>query len=247
MSTWENQMQILNVKDLSSGYGSMEILHNISVSVKKGDIVGILGSNGAGKTTLLRTVSGLIRVRNGNISFKDKDITFSPPNKIFNLGLVHVPEGRGLFGPMTVYENLILGCYPEHGSLGKGGLQERLDRIYKLFPVLAARKTQAAGSLSGGEQQMLAIGRALMAEPDLMLLDEPSQGLAPLLVKLIGEVVQNLNKEGVTVMLVEQALDFALSISHYAYVFELGSVAMEGPSRDLQKDESVRHVYFGGQ
>jgi branched-chain amino acid transport system ATP-binding protein len=144
-----------------------------------------------------------------------------------------------------VYENLILGCYPEHKSLGKDGIQNRLDRVFNLFPVLAERKKQAAGSLSGGEQQMLAIGRALMGEPVLMMLDEPSQGLAPIMVNLIGKVVQDLNKESVTIMLVEQSMVFALSIAHHAYVLELGSIAMEGKSEELLKDEKVRQIYLG--
>lgn len=245
MSTWEEPKQILNVKNVLSGYGSMEILHNISLSVNSGDIVGIIGSNGAGKSTLLRTISGLIPPRKGEIFFNKHNITTTSPNKIFNLGLVHVPEGRGLFSPLTVYENLILGCYPEHKSLGKNGIQNRLDKVFNLFPQLSERKKQAAGSLSGGEQQMLAIGRALMCEPALMMLDEPSQGLAPILVNLIGKVLKDLNKEGVTAMLVEQSMVFALSIAHYAYVLELGSIALEGKSEKLLKDEKVRQIYLG--
>jgi branched-chain amino acid transport system ATP-binding protein len=245
MSTWEEPKQILNVKNVHSGYGSMEILHDISLSVRSGDIVGIIGSNGAGKSTLLRTITGLIPAHQGEIFFKNQNITATSPHKIFNQGLVHVPEGRGLFSPLTVYENLILGCYPEHKSLGKDGIQNRLDRVFNLFPVLAERKKQAAGSLSGGEQQMLAIGRALMGEPVLMMLDEPSQGLAPIMVNLIGKVVQDLNKESVTIMLVEQSMVFALSIAHHAYVLELGSIAMEGKSEELLKDEKVRQIYLG--
>jgi len=245
MSTWEESKQILDVKNVHSGYGSMEILHNISLSVKQGDIVGIIGSNGAGKSTLLRTVSGLIHARKGEILFNQHNITTTSSHKIFNLGLVHVPEGRGLFSPLTVYENLILGCYPEHNSLGKNGIQVRLNRVFNLFPKLFERKKQAAGSLSGGEQQMLAIGRALMAAPVLMMLDEPSQGLAPIMVNLIGKVLQDLNQGGSTIMLVEQSMVFALSIAHYAYVLELGSVALEGKSEALLQEEKVRQIYLG--
>ena len=245
MSTWEEPKQILNVKNLQSGYGSMEILHDVSISVRSGDIVGIIGSNGAGKSTLLRTIAGLIPAHKGEIFFKNNNITATPSHKIFRQGLVHVPEGRGLFSPMTVYQNLLLGCFPVHKPLVKDGIQKRLDRVFNLFPRLAERKKQAAGSLSGGEQQMLAIGRGLMGDPALMMLDEPSQGLAPLLVNLIGKVVQDLNKEGVTIMLVEQSMVFALSIAHHAYVLELGSVAMEGKSEQLLKDEKVRQIYLG--
>jgi len=245
MSTWEKPKQVLNVTNVSSGYGSMEILHNISLSVNSGDIVGIIGSNGAGKSTLLRTVSGLIPARRGEVFFNNHNITTTSPHKIFGLGLVHVPEGRGLFSPLTVYENLILGCYPEHNSLGKDGIQTRLDRVFNLFPKLSERKKQTAGSLSGGEQQMLAIGRALMAEPVLMMLDEPSQGLAPILVEQIGKILQELNKGGVSVMLVEQSMVFALSIAHHAYVLDLGSIALKGNSEELLKDEKVRQIYLG--
>jgi len=245
MSTWEEPKQILNVKNVLSGYGSMEILHNISLSVKSGDIVGIIGSNGAGKSTLLRTVSGLLPARKGEIVFNNHNITTTSPHKIFNMGLVHVPEGRGLFSPLTVYENLILGCYPEHNSLGKDGIQTRLDRVFNLFPKLSERRRQAAGSLSGGEQQMLAIGRALMAEPILMMLDEPSQGLAPILVEQIGRILRELNRGGVSVMLVEQSMVFALSVARYAYVLELGSIALEGDAEKLLKDDKVKQIYLG--
>jgi branched-chain amino acid transport system ATP-binding protein len=245
MSTWAERTPVLQVKNVFSGYGAMEILRNISLSVSTGDIISIVGSNGAGKSTLLRTITGLLPARKGEIIFKKQNITTTPPHKIFNMGLVHVPEGRGLFSPLTVYENLILGCYPNHGSLGEDGLRARLDKVFNLFPKLAERNKQTAGSLSGGEQQMLAIGRALMAEPVLMLLDEPSQGLAPILVGQIGKVLQELNKAGASIMLVEQSMVFALPIAHYAYVLELGSVAMEGKSEELLKDEKVRQIYLG--
>jgi len=245
MSTWEKQTQILNVKEVVSGYGSMSILHGISLSVNVGDIVGIIGSNGAGKSTLLRTISGLVPATEGEVNFKDQNITKLPAHKIFKMGMAHVPENRGLFGPLSVYENLMLGCYPDLRSLGKNGLKQRIDKVFEIFPRLAERKDQASGSMSGGEQQMLAIGRALMSEPAMILLDEPSQGLAPLLVAAIGKTVKDLNKMGVTVILVEQGMDFAFSICHYTYVFELGRIALEGKPADLMKDERVKNIYLG--
>lgn len=245
MSTWEKQTPILNVKNVVSGYGSMSILHGISLTVNAGNIVGLIGSNGAGKSTFLRTISGLIPPTEGEIYFKDQNITKLPAHKIFKMGMAHVPENRGLFGPLSVYENLMLGCYPDIARLGKNGLSERMDKVFEIFPRLAERRTQASGSMSGGEQQMLAIGRALMSEPAMILLDEPSQGLAPLLVEAIGRNVVELNKMGVTVILVEQGMDFAFSICHYTYVFELGRIALEGKPADLMNDEQVKNIYLG--
>lgn len=245
MSTWEGPTQILKTKNVFSGYGPVEILHGVSIFANKGEIVSIIGSNGAGKSTLFRTISGLLQARNGEIIFNNMDITTIPPHKIFTMGLVHIPEGRGIFSPLTVYENLILGCYPNHSSLGKNGLKARLDRVFNLFPILAERIKQLGGRLSGGQQQMLAISRALMAEPVLMLLDEPSQGLAPLLVNHIGNILKQLNKEGTSIMLVEQSMLFAMSISQYGFVLELGSIVLEGKSEELLKDEKVKQIYMG--
>jgi branched-chain amino acid transport system ATP-binding protein len=245
MSTWEGPTQVLKTQNIFSGYGPIEILHGVSISANKGEIVSIIGSNGAGKSSLLRTISGLLPARKGEIIFNNMDITKIPPHKIFKMGLVHVLEGRGIFGPLTVYENLILGCYPNHSSLGKDGLQARLDRVFNLFPVLAERNKQFAGRLSGGEQQMLAIGRALMAEPMLILLDEPSQGLAPLLVNQIGDILKQLNKEGTSIVLVEQSMVFAMAVAQYGFVLELGSIALEGKSEELLEDEKVKQIYLG--
>jgi len=236
---------MLELRAVSAGYGAMEILHSISLAVNQGTIVSIIGSNGAGKSTLLRTITGLIPVRKGDVIFRDRNSTAMSSHRIFGMGLVHVPEGRGLFSPLSVYENLILGCYPEHKVLGKEGIRTRLERVFRLFPVLAERQKQTAGSLSGGQQQMLAIGRALMSEPRMMLLDEPSQGLAPLLVEQIGTILQELNRASVSIVLVEQSMIFALSVAHYAYVLELGTVVLEGTAEHLSKDEKIRRIYLG--
>ena len=245
MSTWEKQTQILEVKDVVSGYGSMNVLHGITLSVEAGTIVGLIGSNGAGKSTLLRTVSGLIQPTQGVVYFKSQNITKMASHKVFKMGMAHVPENRGLFGPLTVYENLKLGCYPELKQLGKNGLKKRMDEVFALFPRLAERRKQISGSMSGGEQQMLAIGRALMSKPAMILLDEPSQGLAPLLVEAIGKIVTELNALGVTIILVEQGVDFAFSICNYTYVFDLGRIVLEGKPEDLLKDERVQNIYLG--
>lgn len=245
MSTWEKHTPILKVTDVVSGYGDMEILHGMSLTINAGDIAGIIGSNGAGKSTFFRTISGLLPATKGEIFFKGVNITKLPPHHIFKMGMAHVPENRALFGPLSVYENLLLGCYPDQKRLGKNGIKARVDRIFELFPRLAERRNQASGSMSGGEQQMLVIGRALMSEPTLILLDEPSSGLAPIMVEGIGKVVQELNKQGVTFILNEQGMEFAFSISTRALVFELGRVAMEGDPKVLKNDPKVKEIYFG--
>jgi branched-chain amino acid transport system ATP-binding protein len=236
---------LLEVNDVFSGYGAIEVLHGISISVGDKRIVSIIGGNGAGKSTLLNTISGLIRTRKGSIVFQGTDITTMRPHKISHLGLVQVPEGRQIFGPLSVYENLLLGCYAQRKSLGKEGIKADLDRVFGIYPILSKRKKQIAGTMSGGEQQMLAIGRALMARPKLLLLDEPSQGLAPMMVAELGSVLQGLNNEGLPIMLVEQNASIALALAHYAYVLSLGSVAEEGSTKELENNPKVKEIYLG--
>lgn len=236
---------MLELENVISGYGTIEVLHNVSLSVSEKQIVSIIGNNGAGKTTLLRTISGLIPTRKGKIIFENNNITEIEPHKIFNIGLVHVPEGRQLFGPLTTYENLLLGCNTQRKSLGKSGIKTRMEKVFTIFPILSQRISQVSSTLSGGEQQMLAIARALMAQPKLLLLDEPSQGLAPLIVKEIGDVLRELNKQGISIMLVEQNVSIALDISHYAYLLDMGVVAVEGITKELGNDPRVKEIYLG--
>jgi branched-chain amino acid transport system ATP-binding protein len=238
-------MSLLELKNVFSGYGAIEVLKGVSLFVMSRQIVSIIGSNGAGKSTLLRTVSGLVRPRNGEIIFDNQIISQSMPHKIVSLGLVQVPEGRQIFGPLTVHENLLLGCYVQRKSLGEAGINIRMDKVFGIFPILSERKNQVAGTLSGGEQQMLAIGRALMAQPKLLLLDEPSQGLAPLIVEEIGDVLREINKEGLSVLLVEQNASIALSITHYGYLLNMGIIALEGKAQELVDDPRVKEVYLG--
>jgi branched-chain amino acid transport system ATP-binding protein len=236
---------LLEVEEVFSGYGTIEVLRGVSLSVGDERIVSIIGGNGAGKSTLLHTISGLLPASRGKIVFNNRDITRMRPHIISSLGLVQVPEGRQIFGPLTVYENLLLGCYGQRKSLGKSGIKEGLDKIFKIYPILSRRKNQVAGTLSGGEQQMLAIGRALMSEPRLLLLDEPSQGLAPLVVKELGSILQDLNREGLPIMLVEQNASLALALARYAYVLSMGEVAAEGITEDLENNPKVKEIYLG--
>jgi len=237
---------VLKIENVVSGYGSIQVLWGMSMSLEDGDITAIIGANGAGKSTLLRTISGLVPARKGKIIFDNHDITRVPPHKIFTMGMAHIPEGRQLFGSFTVYENLLLGCYPEHNSLGKSGLKARIDRVFNLFPILSERKDQAAGTLSGGEQQMLAIARALMSQPKLLLLDEPSQGLAPMVVQSISNTLQELNKrEGLSILLVEQNTVIALNTARYVYLLEKGAVALHGRTEEVKNDPKVKEIYLG--
>lgn len=232
---------MLKVTDLSVSYGHVEALRGVSIQVEQGQIVSIIGANGAGKSTLLRTISGLVKPLNGRVEFLGEPLP-KKPNKIVAKGIVHVPEGRKTFSGLTIRDNLLVGGYLFKGK----ELEKDLQDQYKLFPILEERKNQYAGTLSGGEQQMLAVGRALMSRPDLVMLDEPSLGLAPLLVREIFDIILKINAEGKTVLLVEQNALAALSIAHYAYVLEVGRVVAEAPGQELLKDPKVKEAYLGG-
>jgi branched-chain amino acid transport system ATP-binding protein len=232
---------LLELEDVHVHYGKIEALKGISIDVDEGEIVTLIGANGAGKTTTLKTISGLRRVSSGKITFKGADITTLEGHKRVELGLCQAPEGRGIFPGMTVVENLEMGAYARRHRL-----DEDFERVFGLFPRLAERRTQAGGTLSGGEQQMLAIGRALMARPEVLLLDEPSMGLAPKLVSQIFSIITEINRQGVTILLVEQNAAQALQRAHRAYVLETGRVVKAAPARDLLNDEAVRSAYLGG-
>jgi branched-chain amino acid transport system ATP-binding protein len=233
---------MLNIVDVETYYGSIFALKGISLEVDRGSIVAVLGANGAGKSTLLRTISGLISPSKGRVEFERQRIEGMSPNKIVKIGISHVPEGRQLFPEFTVLENLIMGAYIRKRI---GEIRKDLEIIYKYFPILSERKTQNASSLSGGEQQMLAIGRALMSRPKLLLLDEPSLGLAPLTVEGIYRILRLINAEGTTILLVEQNAKLALSIAKNGYVFETGKVTVYGKSDELLRDEHIRKAYLG--
>lgn len=237
-------MELLEVRDLRVSYGNIEVLHGISLDVGPGEIVALLGANGAGKTTTLRTISGLIRPRAGQIALSGRPLTGLQAHQIVALGIGHVPEGRRMFGVLTVEENLRLGGYLLRRDAA--ALERRVAVLYETFPRLGERRGQLAGTLSGGEQQMLAIARALMLKPRLVLLDEPSMGLAPKLVRAIFGMIADICTEGTSVLLVEQNVRQALRIAHRAYVLESGSVALSGASRDLAQDSRVRTAYLGG-
>lgn len=234
---------MLEVKDLEVYYGAIHAVKGISLRVEDGQIVTLIGSNGAGKSTTLHTISGLIKPRSGNILFDGTDITGTPAHKIVASGLVQVPEGRHVFANMSVMENLDMGAYLRKD---KDGIEKDKKKVFELFPRFFERKNQLSGTLSGGEQQMLAMGRALMERPRVLLLDEPSMGLAPLLVKEIFSIIKTINEEGTTVLLVEQNANMALSIADYAYVLETGRITLSGPAADLSASEAVRKAYLGG-
>jgi len=231
---------MFEVKDLKVSYGSIAAIKGISLRVSKGEIVTILGANGAGKTTTLRTISRLHDSASGSIHFRGKDITKTPAHEIVSMGISHSPEGRRIFGILTVEENLILGGYSQ-----KSTDQKTLDWVYELFPRLAERKKQLAGTLSGGEQQMLAIARALMSKPLMLLLDEPSLGLAPILVKTIFKTIKEISQTGVTVLLVEQNARAALKLANRAYVLEVGNLVLSGTSSELLNSEKIQEAYLG--
>jgi len=233
---------LLEVRDLDVAYGDSQALWGVSIDVPEGAIVALVGANGAGKSTLLKAISGLLRPRRGRIVFRGQAIGGAAPQDIVAAGLCHVPEGRGLFTNMTVLENLELGAYPSHV---RARMRESLDRAFTLFPRLNERQQQKAGLLSGGEQQMLAIGRAIMAHPSLLVLDEPSMGLSPLVVKGMFDLVRTLNEQGVTILLVEQNVQQALKIADHAFVLQTGRVVMQGPGRDLLADPAIREAYIG--
>jgi branched-chain amino acid transport system ATP-binding protein len=235
---------VLKIDGLETYYGKIHALRGINLTVQKGQIVTLLGANGAGKSTTLRTISGLTRAAAGRISFMGRDITATPPHSIVHMGLIHAPEGRRIFKGMTVQENLDLGGFTTHQD--KTAREKRLHYIFELFPILSKRRKQDSALLSGGEQQMLAIGRALMTEPKLMLLDEPSMGLAPFLVQAIMKIIRKLNEQGTTILLVEQNAKVALKLADYGYVLETGKIVIEGDGATLRQDESIVKAYLGG-
>ena len=235
-------MALLDVEGIETYYGNIKALKGVSLTVEEGEIVTLIGSNGAGKSTTLRTISGLSPARKGVVRFDGKDITALPAQEIVSLGVAQSPEGRHTFQRMTVRENLDLGAYLRRD---KAGISEDMDRIFDLFPRLKERERQKAGTMSGGEQQMLAIGRALMAKPKLLLLDEPSMGIAPILVDRIYETIQEINRQGMTILLVEQNANYALGVSRRGYVLETGAVALSDDSAKLRTNPEVQKAYLG--
>ena len=233
---------MLVVEDLFVNYKAIKALNGVSCQVQQGEIVALIGANGAGKTTILNTISGIVPAASGKISFEGKDITDIPPHEIVRMGISQVPEGRRVFSKMSVLENLEMGAFVRND---KKGIQEAMEHVFQLFPRLAERRKQLAKTLSGGEQQLLAMGRALMSNPRLLLLDEPSMGLAPMLVEKIFEIIQEINASGTTIMLVEQNAHMALSIASRAYVLETGTVVLQGNAAELAADPEVRKAYLG--
>lgn len=233
---------MLEVEGLVAGYGRMQVLHGMTFEVKQGQLVSLLGTNGAGKTTTLRTISGLLKTRGGQVRFLGENISKLSSSEIVKAGLVHVPEGRKLFTEMTVLENLELGAYTPEARKNK---KKNLEWVFHLFPILKERQKQLVGSMSGGQQQMVAIGRGLMAEPKLLIMDEPSIGLSPLLTKQVFEIIKTIKEQGVTVLLVEQNLDQALAMSDYAYVVEHGRVIMSGTGKELMNNDDLKKAYLG--
>ena len=237
-------MALLHLQDLHVYYGSIHALRGLSIEVDAGKIVTLIGANGAGKSTTLNTISGLLRPRRGSVRLEGEDLTGVPPHEIVFKGVVQVPEGRRIFGRLTVVENLEMGAYT---LAARKAIEEGMDRSFALFPRLKERRMQIAGTLSGGEQQMLAIGRALMARPRLLLMDEPSMGLAPILVEQIFDAIQDINRQGTSILLVEQNAYMALTIAHRGYVLQTGSIVLAGPAADLQANADVKRAYLGGE
>jgi branched-chain amino acid transport system ATP-binding protein len=233
---------LLELRDINAFYGRIQALRQVTLEVDKGEVVALIGSNGAGKTTTLRTISGLMHPAGGSIHFDGRDITRTGPSTIVELGICQSPEGRRLFPRMTVVDNLFMGAYTRND---KPGVAADMDRVFTLFPRLKERRTQIAGTLSGGEQQMLAMGRALMAKPKLLMLDEPSLGLAPILIETIFNIVREINAQGVPVLLVEQNASKALEVAHRAYVLETGSIVKTGTGKELAASEDVQKAYLG--
>lgn len=236
-------MAMLEIKDLHVHYGVIEALKGISLEVNEGEIVALIGANGAGKTTMMQSISGIVKKSGGEINFLNESIMKANPKHIVEMGLTQVPEGRRIFTGMSVYENLMMGAFLRKD---KDGIKRDYEKVCEQFPILKERMNQDASTLSGGEQQMLAMGRALMAKPKLLLLDEPSMGLAPILVKEIFNIIEEINKSGTTVLLVEQNAKMALSIAHRAYVLETGKVVMSGTGEELVKSPDVQKAYLGG-
>jgi branched-chain amino acid transport system ATP-binding protein len=237
-----NGGKVLELQDVNTYYGSIHALKGISLEVFDGEVVTLIGANGAGKSTTLRSINGLNRPRRGTITFRDRDITSTPADQVVKMGISQAPEGRRLFPRMSVLENLEMGAFQRKD---RGGIREDRDRVFELFPRLQERRHQKAGTMSGGEQQMCAIGRALMARPKLLLLDEPSMGLAPIFVEKIFEIVKEINQQGTPILLVEQNALMALDVADRGYVLETGRVALEGPAGELRQNEQVRKTYLG--
>ena len=235
-------MAMLEIKDLEVYYGVIQAIKGISFEVNQGEVIALIGANGAGKTTTLHTITGLLSPKKGSVIYEGTDITKIPAHKIVSLGMAHVPEGRRVFADLSVYENLKMGAYTRKD---KNEVEETLEKVYERFPRLKERKNQMAGTLSGGEQQMLAMGRALMSKPKIILMDEPSMGLSPILVNEIFDIIQEVSKSGTTVLLVEQNAKKALSIADRAYVLETGKIVLDGKAEDLLNDDSIKKAYLG--
>jgi len=234
---------LLEVRDLAVNYGTAQALKGVSLTVGEGEVVALIGANGAGKTTLLRTISGLKSVRSGQVTFQGQRIDGVPAHDIVKRGVAHIPEGRIVFGPMSVYDNLKMGAYLRKDQKA---VAKDIERMYSLFPILKERRKQLSESLSGGEQQMLAVARALMAAPKLLLMDEPSMGLSPIMVENIGSIVKDIHQTGIGILLVEQNASMALALADRAYVLEVGTVVLEGPASAVAGNERVRTAYLGG-
>ena len=233
---------MLTVENLKVYYGMINAIKDVSFRVEQGEVIALIGANGAGKTTILHTITGLVPAKSGSITFKGINLLKTPAHKIVGMGMAHVPEGRRIFQELTVYENLMLGAYTRKD---KKAISDTLAKIYKRFPRLEERKTQIAGTLSGGEQQMLAMGRALMSKPSIILMDEPSMGLSPLYVNEIFDIIREISKSGTTILLVEQNAKKALSIADRAYVLETGNIVLDGDAKELMNDDKVKKAYLG--
>ncbi|MFZ4379012.1 MAG: ABC transporter ATP-binding protein [Polynucleobacter sp.] len=238
---------MLSIKNLEAGYGKVKVLHGINIDVPKGQVITLIGSNGAGKTTTMRAITGMIKPTGGEVTLSGEKIDGYDSYKIARLGLAHSPEGRRVFTTMSVTDNLLLGAFPRFtGSRPKGDIKEDLEKSLEMFPRLKERRNQLAGTLSGGEQQMLAMARAVMLNPEIILLDEPSMGLAPILVEEVFKIISNLKSQGVTMLLVEQFAAAALNVADYGYVLENGKIATHGPAAKLKDDPAVKAAYLGG-
>lgn len=235
-------MAMLEVKDIEVYYGVIQAIKGISFEVNEGEVIALIGANGAGKTTTLHTITGLLSPKKGSVTFEGQDITKDPAHKIVSLGMAHVPEGRRVFAELTVYQNLKMGAYTRKDKVE---IEETLQMVYKRFPRLEERKNQLAGTLSGGEQQMLAMGRALMSHPKIIVMDEPSMGLSPILVNEIFDIIKEVSASGTTVLLVEQNAKKALSIADRAYVLETGKIVLEGDAKEMMNDDSIKKAYLG--
>lgn len=233
---------LLEIRDLCAGYGDLQVLFDISMKVDEGEVVSLVGSNGAGKTTLLRILSGLEPVKSGSILYQGQDLTKIKPYEKADHGIAHIPQGRGILGSLSVKENLVMGAYPKKA---RASMEANIQKSFEMFPILEERQNQLAGSLSGGEQQMLAIARALMISPKLLMLDEPSLGLAPIVVKDMFDIISNVAKKGVSILIVEQNLNQALSVADRGYVLETGQIVMEGKASELLANEEIQAAYLG--